>query len=174
MNSLSQRTVTGLSALIIAAMVVVLNFVQIPGLWTLTILVPGLAILYLANSQEEVSVSSLSLGAATTTTGLILLGQSLTGRWESWSYMWAMYPIASGLVMMYVGNRNLQQALTKSGQGLLVLGVILLATFGIFFEVFIFQSRGLDYINLVIGIILAFIGGYYLLTTENEKSKRSE
>ena len=174
MNNLSQRTVIGLSALVIAAMVVVLNFVQIPGLWTLTVLFPGLVIFYLANSQEEVSVSSLSLGAATITTGLILLGQSLTGRWESWSYMWALYVIASGIVMYYVGRRNSVKSLLASGQRLLMLGIIFLTVFGIMFEVFIFQSRGLDYINLVIGIVLAIAGGYYLLTTGNEKSKRSE
>lgn len=170
MNSPNKSNSLGLSCLIIATMIVALQFVQIPGLWTFTILIPGLITLFVSISKDSVSVSSLSFGTVATTTGLILLGQSITGRWEAWSYIWAIYPISLGLIMIYVGNRNVESNLKSAGQRLLTLGIVLLATFGIFFEAFIFQNGGLDYLNLMIASALAIIGVYFLSPTAKSRN----
>lgn len=91
--------------------------------------------------------------------GLILLFQSLTGRWESMSYFWTLIILLVGLGIYimgwYAGDANQK----RSGLGVMKVGFILFIIFGAFFEM-IFSSFG----NLIFPVLLILLGGYLVLS----------
>src|ERR1700690_3598306 len=82
--------------------------------WPVLILMPGVALLYLAvggdRGRPYSGVSSnapLAIpGALVTGTGAILLYQSLTGNWASWAYAWTLYPALLGAGLWLMGRLN--------------------------------------------------------------------
>ena len=102
-----------------------LDFSFLGQLWPFLIILPGLAFLAVAWMGTEKSVQLVYPGAIITGTGLILLVQNITGRFESWSYAWALYPALVGLANMFVGRRTHNDRVYKEGRRLLNTGLIL-------------------------------------------------
>jgi len=80
--------------------------------WPFLILVAGLAFLLPIAIwwERRASLAGLAMpGVIITVNGLILLFQNLTGLWRTWSYLWALEPIAValGLLALYfLTNRD--------------------------------------------------------------------
>lgn len=139
-----------------------LDFDVMQHAWTFFIIAPGLFLLYNALNSEPIETDQFIGGATTTATGLLLLGMSLTGRWYAWSYAWAIYPVVTGAAMMYAARRNGNGKLEAQGRQTLRVGVVMLAIFGIFFEVFIFSNL-VDSIDWTLLPLLLIGAGLFLL-----------
>src|SRR5438552_19018391 len=65
----------------------------------LFVAIPGLAFLYFAYTGDR-KVAGLAVpGTVITGTGLILFYQNITGHWQSWAYVWTLYPLFVGLAL---------------------------------------------------------------------------
>ena len=60
--------------------------------------------------------------AIVTGTGLILLYQNSTGRWQTWAYIWALYPVFLGLGLMFLGRRTDDEGTRRAGRGFVTWG----------------------------------------------------
>lgn len=174
MNTLSNRKIFGICIITVGLMLLLLQVVVIPGLWTLTILLPGLLFIYLGIVQHPLSLPTLLTGTATTVTGLILLGQSITGYWETWSYLWTLYFVGGGLALIYAGNREGMPTLVTSGQIGLIGGIVMLLGFGFFFEVLVFGSLDFAYSSALIASIVILVGLYLLLSGSDKPKQKHD
>lgn len=84
--------------------------------WPLPILVPGLVLL--AASLVPASPRGIGLatsGAVVSTVGAILLYQSNTGHWQSWSYAWALIPMFAGVATALYGLLSQVRSMVVTG-----------------------------------------------------------
>ncbi len=100
--------------------------------WPFLILLAGLAFLLPIGIwwERRASLAGLAVpGVIITVNGLILLFQNMTGLWGTWSYLWALEPIAValGLLALYFMTNRDQGVLVASGivGGVGVLGFLL-------------------------------------------------
>jgi hypothetical protein len=97
----------------------------------------GLLLLGLIIGVPDMAVPAVIVGGI----GAILWWQNITGRWDTWSYMWALIPGLSGLGMLLakvLGGReryNTWHALNTIGTSL-----VLFVIFGAFFGGFKFMG----------------------------------
>lgn len=142
--------------------------------WPYFIILPGLAVLAAAFFGPASIAPLATVGSVITGTGLILLYQDATGRFETWAYLWALYPAFVGASLMFVGARTGNRSMTEGGRRAIITGLLMTAGFGLFFELIF--SGGADLL-FQYGIPLALIvAGYLLLRKRNtapalEKSK---
>lgn len=106
-------------------------------MWPFFILYVGLAFWapILVWWKDRARIAGLAVpGTIITTNGLILLYQNLSGDWASWSYLWALEPLAvgAGLLMLYLLGSREEGVLVGAG----VVGGIGLVFFVIFASVF--------------------------------------
>lgn len=92
--------------------------------------------------------------------GVILLAQSLTQHWASWSYAWTGIFIAVGLGLYLMGWWGEQEDQKASGLRVAKLGLVLLAVFGTFFEM-VFNRSALA--QLFFPTLLIALGAYLIL-----------
>jgi hypothetical protein len=130
-------------------------------LWPFFIIVPGLVFLYFARTGGEDLAPLAIPGAIITGTGAILLFQSVTDRWESWAYIWTLYPVFLGLGLIFMGRRTQSRKTYRSGVGFVRWGMIAFAVFAGFFELFVFGDFGFARYLIPVALILA--GGWMLL-----------
>ncbi|RMG77711.1 MAG: hypothetical protein D6711_00880 [Chloroflexi bacterium] len=110
--------------------------------WVLFIILPGVAFLYAAMTAQPDNLDQLKLiypGVIITGTGLILLYQSMTGHWESWAYIWALYPAFVGGAMKWYGEQSQNPEEIAQGESLVKNSLIGFAMLGLLFEVVIFN-----------------------------------
>lgn len=138
-------------------------------LWPLFILVPGVIFLYRAlTGDDKESIDMIFPGMTVTATGLILLYQSLSGHWESWAYIWAVYPILTGFAMRWRGERRAKyEHEIRIGNDMMRYGTMGLIAAVVFFEVLIFRSVDAQ----LIGLGLIALGLFYLVTTRRRGSR---
>ncbi len=148
----------GLGVLFLVGQFVSLDWLW--NLWPLFVLVPGLIFLYFAVAGKPEAASLAIPGAIISGTGRILLFQSITDRWESWAYIWALYPVFLGLGLMYMGRRTNSQGTYNSGQGLVQWGLVAFLVLGAFFEIFIFGGFGAG--RFILPLALIGIGLWWL------------
>lgn len=133
-------------------------------LWPLWVLVPGLAMLYMAFFRDE---NSASLGwgipgAVVGGTGAILFALNLTGHWAAWAYAWTLYPLFIGLALQTAGVRTDNEKMVQGGKITANSGLYQLIGFGLFFELLIFNRLAfLD--SIFLPLALMGIGAYLLL-----------
>ena len=101
--------------------------------------------------------------------GLMLLFQSMTGRWESMSYFWTLIIIFVGVGIYVMGLYGGDASQKRSGLGVMKVGLILFIIFGAFFEL-IFSSFN----NLLFPILLILLGGYLIVTRSGVLGKRKD
>ncbi|MGD9739331.1 MAG: hypothetical protein AB7O56_12845 [Bauldia sp.] len=126
--------------------------------WPLLFLLPGLAMIAWAFSMRTVNSGLAVSGANLATLGGIFLYQTASGNWESWTYIWTLFPLATGVALMAAGNRNGDETLTRSGLESARWGGIAFVVGVVIFEVFIFGGL----IGYIIPLVLVAIGGFIL------------
>jgi len=113
------------------------------GLWPLFILLPGMGLIYAAQTGERGASGLIFPGAIIAGTGALLLYQSITGHWASWAYAWTLYPVFVGMAMRFNGDRMGINKEVEVGDGLVKYGLIAFATLALMFEIVIFNGISL-------------------------------
>lgn len=150
----------GLGAIFLLAQI--FNFDVMGTLWPLIIILPGAACLYFAANGDKKAAGLAVPGAIITGTGAILLYQSITGHWESWAYIWTLYPVFLGLALMWMGQRTGDHNEYRTGRGFVKYGSLVFLAFWALFELFIFG--GLDgLLGWIVFPALLIGAGVYLL-----------
>lgn len=102
---------------------------RIVGLgWPLFVIVPGMLFLLAAFSAPAGrGITYLAIpGCIVLITGLILQLQTVTGDWQSWSYVWPLIaPGGVGLGMLIAGAREKSRPVRIVGASLLAAGIVL-------------------------------------------------
>jgi len=145
----------------------------IGDLWFLFVLIPGLAFLWVAYNGGEKASGLAFPGMIVTGTGAILAYQSLTNHWESWAYIWTLYPAFVGLAMIFNARRSRNSQDLKTGSEMVRWSVIAFVGSMIVFEMFIFGGN-FSLTRFLIPASLAAGGAYLLFNNKNgEKPKRN-
>jgi hypothetical protein len=161
MRTLGAIALIGVGVMFLAGNIFGFPFDFWGSVWPLFVIVPGVAMLALAFSGDKNTEGFVYPGAIVTGTGAILLYQNITNHWESWAYMWALYPVFIGLALGYHGRRRGDQNNIANGRNMVRSGLIMLLIFGAFFEIIIFDRFGGAWDTLLpLGFIAA---GAYLL-----------
>jgi hypothetical protein len=149
-------------------------FLQITGfslmslLWPLWVLIPGALMLFAGFNGEKAHLGWNVPGAVVGGTGAILFLLNLTGRWETWAYMWALYPVFVGAALYYTARHNSDDKLMEGGKRTMQSGLGLLVGFGLFFELLIYG--GLSFLNsALLPIALIGIGAYMIFFQDKIK-----
>lgn len=139
----------------------VFNFSIIGILWPLFVILPGAVFLYTAWRGDRGKAGFAVPGAMIGGTGLILFYQNLTGHWESWAYIWALYPVFLGLALTFIGRRTHNENTYLTGNGFVKWGFISFVALWALFEGFLFGGSSA---LLTTWLPLALIaGGIYML-----------
>ena len=112
-------------------------------IWPFFILAPGALLLSFAFSKKVVNGEPLAiLGSMTTTLGLMLLYQSVTGHWASWAYSWALLaPTSIGAGLWLYGARKDRLEMVSSGKTVVTVGLIIFLVGAVFFEMLLRISQ---------------------------------
>jgi hypothetical protein len=161
MRTLGAIALIGVGIMFLASNIFNIRFDFWGSVWPFFVIVPGVAMLALAFSGDKNTEGFVYPGAIVTGTGAILLYQNVTNHWESWAYMWTLYPVFIGLALGYHGRRTGDQNNIANGRNMVRSGLIMLLIFGAFFEIIIFDRFGGAWDTLLpLGFIAA---GAYLL-----------
>lgn len=137
------------------------NFDFADHTWPFFIIGPGLAF-FVAMFFGGRGAGGLAVpGSVITTIGLILLGQSVFGYFESWAYIWALILVAVGTGMVIGGLWDGTPKMIQDGTQVASSGLLMLLIFGTFFELFIFHGSTLAVYAWPVGLIA--IGVFQLL-----------
>lgn len=129
--------------------------------WPFFVIIPGAVFLWLALTGDKNAAGFVFPGAVISGTGLILLAQNVTGYWESWAYVWTLYPAFVGAALMFHGQRTGDTGQADTGRKLMRGGLFAFLVFGAIFEVFLFERMG-GLSNILVPLLLIG-GGVYLL-----------
>lgn len=132
------RLGVGILLILLGAWFLAVQF--IPGLgawfhiqfeWPLIVIGVGLLLLVLGLlvGAPEMAVPACIVGGI----GCILYYQNLTGRWESWAYLWTLIPGFVGLGILISALLKGQRRELGSGAWLVFISLVLFAIFGSFF-----------------------------------------
>jgi hypothetical protein len=130
-------------------------------LWPLLVILPGLAFLYPALTGDKGKAGLAVPGAMITGTGLILMYQNLTGHWQSWAYVWTLYPVFLGLALTFIGRRTDNESTLSSGNGFVKWGLIAFIGMWGLFELLIFGGRS-TLVSVLVPLVLIGAGLYML------------
>jgi hypothetical protein len=104
--------------------------------WPFFVIVPGLAVAGAGLAAGGPTGEWMTpLGAAVTTTGVILLYQNSADHFESWAYAWALvFPTSTGLGRMVYGSLKGKQEMVVTGGRAALIGAALFLAGAFFFE----------------------------------------
>jgi hypothetical protein len=131
-------------------------------LYPFAVIVPGVFLFLLAMSVEEKMGQALAIiSGIVTMVGFILLVQSITHYWGSWTYAWALIaPTGAGIGLWLFGVRKERPDLVKSGKDLTGIGLAIFVVAAVFFE-FVMDvngnglgRNGLPVLLIVVGLFL--------------------
>lgn len=164
-------TLIGLGGLFLLAQVTGFDFFGLA--WPLFVLIPGGIFLMLALSGNDDAIGLIFPGVIITGTGLILTYQNMTDHWESWAYIWTLYPVFVGMGLRYMGSRTDDADTIKVGRMMLIGGLAGFVVLGGVFELFIFNGAGMGMLTVLIPLGMIGAGTFMLLRgTNTRKSKR--
>lgn len=133
--------------------------------WPMFIVIPGVVMLFIGIFGDKKAAGLVMPGMIVSGTGLILGFQNTFNYYESWAYMWALYPIFTGIGLILLGNRTDSAGTAEKGRLTLRGGLVMFAIFGAMFELFIFNDgdsgRG-DLMRLLIPVVLIVAGAIML------------
>jgi len=149
----------------IGALVLLMGNIGFWNFWPLFVLIPGVSLIYASrHSTGDDSIGQFKGGVITTATGLILMYQSITGHWESWAYIWAIYPLlGAGFLEYYEGKLLGKDKKVREGITQMKVWALVLAGSALVFEVFIFQN-----INAIMFGLVLVGGGAFLLNRQGK------
>ena len=101
--------------------------------------------------------------------GLILLYQSITEKWQSMSYFWALIVFFVGLGIYIMGWYGEDADQKRSGGRLMKIGAVLFIIFGIIFET-LFSSMN----SMIFPILLILLGGYLVISRSGFFSRKQD
>ena len=130
-------------------------------IWPFFIIAPGALLLSFSFSKKVANGEPLAiLGSMTTTLGLMLLYQSVTGHWASWAYSWALLaPTSIGAGLWLYGSRKDRPDMVSSGKTVVTVGLIIFLVGAVFFEMLL----GISQLGgILIPVILIGLGGLLL------------
>jgi hypothetical protein len=131
-------------------------------LWPLFVIVPGLPFLYMALRGGKNLTMFMFPGLIITATGLVLLVQNTLNSFESWAYMWAIYPLLVGVGLRFQGRRTDNAAESRAGTALIAGGGAMLVAFGFLFEFVIFNSLFGGLTGLLLPALMIAAGVFWL------------
>lgn len=117
-------------------------FNPVGSLWPLFVIAPGAVFLYYAFTGGRDNAGLVFPGAIITGTGLILMYQNLTGDWDSWAYIWTLYPAMVGFGLRFNGERTDRDSEIKTGNEMIKWSLIAFGVGFVFFELIIFNGFG--------------------------------
>jgi hypothetical protein len=127
--------------------------------WPMFIIIPGVVFLLIAwfgNKTEGFAVP----GTIITGTGVIMTVQNATNHWESWAYVWTLYPGLVGLAIMFMGWRTNNTKQFDDGRKMVFGSVVACAIFFAIFEGLIFNNvfswNLLPVVLIGLGLVLLF------------------
>lgn len=167
-NRLPSITLIGIGVFILLSQV--FNFDFWGTIWPLAVIAPSLPFFYFALRGGKHSAGLIFPALIIGGTGAILLYQNTFNHFESWAYIWALYPVFIGLGLIFNGQRTGSDGEVSTGRGMVRYGLISLAGFAILFEVFIFQSVFGELTELVLPLALIGAGIYFLKGRKSDKS----
>lgn len=141
-------------------------------IWPLFVIIPGGIFLSIALwNKDEQTIGFIFPGTIVTGTGLILAYQNFTGHWESWAYIWALYPVMAGVAMRYFGRRTGKTEPVAMGQKLIVGWMIAFVIIAAMFELFIFNGVSLSFVAPLVPLAMIAIGVYMVLRSSQSQQK---
>ena len=168
--------------LIIGAILIAFGLMTIGGqllnirigrvLWPFFIIVPGALLLSFAFSKKVFNGEPLAiLGSMTTTLGLMLFYQSVTGHWASWAYSWALLaPTSIGAGLWLYGSRKDRPDMVSSGKTVVTVGLIIFLVGAVFFEMLL----GISHLGgILTPLLLIGLGGFLLFKNIFSKEKEN-
>lgn len=162
-NTLGAVFLIGLGVLFLVVQTFGINLWAVLGFsWPVFILIPGVVFLALALAGDRKMSGFIFPGAFITGTGAILWFQNATDNWQSWAYIWTLYPVFLGLALMFNGQRTGKEKEVRTGRGFVTFGVIAFLVGAAFFELLIFQGNS-ALTRWVLPVGLIGVGGYLLL-----------
>jgi hypothetical protein len=104
--------------------------------WPFFVIIPGLAVSGVGLALGDPTGERITpLGAAVTTTGVILLYQNAADHFVSWAYAWALvFPTSSGLGHMLYGSLKGRKEMVVAGGRSGLIGAALFVVGAFFFE----------------------------------------
>jgi len=161
-NNLGAYLLIGLGVLFLAGQLFNFDIGHIFDIsWPLFVIIPGVVFLLIAFTGDANKAAFAIPGAVVTGTGMILWFQDTFNRWETWAYLWTLYPVFVGAAMVYMGSRMGNANAERTGRGLVTYGLIAFVAFAVFFEMIIFGNNG-SMGRWVIPALLILVGGYML------------
>lgn len=129
--------------------------------WPLLVLLPGAAFLYFAVISDRGAAGLAVPGAIIGGTGLVLMYQNLTGHWESWAYVWTLYPVFLGMSLSFIGRRTDNPQTARTGEGFIRWGLVAFIGMWALFELFLFGGN--RFVGSTLLPLLLIGAGIYLL-----------
>jgi hypothetical protein len=135
------------------------NYLHLPPFeWPMWVVLAGamLLVLGLLVGSPGMAVPAVIVAGI----GCILYYQNATGNWNSWAYMWTLFPGLAGIGEILAGvlGQNFKQSLRQGVNGVLI-SAILFAIFGTFFNAWTIFGVYSAYVP----IALLIVGGIWLI-----------
>lgn len=151
-------------ALLFAGQVVDVDLFSV--MWPIFVIIPG-AMFFVVMATGGKKTSGFAFPATIiTTTGLLLLYQSLTNHWESWAYAWTLImPTAIGVAMMIHGAIQGDERAVRTGGTMAIVGTTLFLLGIVFFEFVLDISgrAGSTALGVVGGVLLIAAGAAFIV-----------
>lgn len=169
------RAIAGVGLIAVGGMFL---FAQVTGInflgvaWPLLVLIPGLVFLVIAlRSDNEETAGLIFPGIVVTGTGVILSYQNMTNHWESWAYIWTLYPVFVGMAMRFVGYRTQNPEVARVGKVMMLVGTTAFVGLAALFELFIFNGGSIGIIAPLIPVVMIGAGVFLLVRGANTSGK---
>lgn len=178
---MSENTSRGRSASIFGLLLVGLGITFFLGqifeinlwgvVWPFFVIVPGV-MFYIFMTMAGKPGGPLAIPATiVTTVGLILLFDSITGVWYTWSYMWALiFPTSIGVGMMIGGRWSGSEPLSRNGRRLTAIGLGIFLFFAVFFEL-VLNIGGNPVASYALPAAMILFGAWLLLRRRGAASE---
>ncbi|MEQ8677075.1 MAG: hypothetical protein RLP44_14535 [Aggregatilineales bacterium] len=155
-NQLPAMLLIGLGAFFLLSSI--FNFSIMGALWPLFVVLPGLPFLYFALTGSKRNAGLIFPGLMISGTGMILLYQNAFNHWESWAYIWTLYPVFIGMGLTFLGRRTGSHGELDAGRMMVRGGLFAFAAFAFLFEFVIFGGGFGLFGGLLLPIALIIAG----------------
>lgn len=174
----ARRGAEGLGWIVVGAVLVMIGALLLLGQsldvdvgefgWPFFVIVPGVILVAFGVARGENGRAPLMAGSVVTATGLVLLYQNTTDRFETWAYAWALVAmVGPGLGELAYGKLQGHPETAAAGLRKAFVGIAFFALGLVFFELVIgiggepgpLRDVGLPILLIALGL-WAVVGGY--------------
>ena len=150
-----------IGALILVAQIIGFDWLGLT--WSFFIILPGLAMLHIATQAKSQQYARLIFPAIVVIlTGVILLYQTLTNHWRSWTFLWALYVVFFGVGLQMFGKRTNNKNDVTMGRNLILGGTAAFFFLWMLFELVIFSATFSTIIGYALPAVFIGLGGMML------------